>query len=218
MLPPSTTRRLGSASPPDDPPGSEARAAASGALTTIDFRGDTLFAVDGSDGVFVVIKPIADRLGLAWRKQRERIRRTPILSEGSTMMVLPSAGGPQDTLLLRLDLINGWLFGIDASRVAPAYREAVIAYQRECFAVLHRHFFVRSIGAAERAARRAEAEASRRLRDSIALDNARLAKVREARKLFGRLAAQRVWAEVGLPPVDLRPDQSELFVEGEARH
>lgn len=35
-------------------------------LITVEFRGDTLFAVDDVDGVFVAVKPICDRLGMSW--------------------------------------------------------------------------------------------------------------------------------------------------------
>ena len=50
------------------------------------------------------MKPISDRLGLSWHGQRERLRRDAVLSEGGRMMRLPSAGGMQETLVLRADL------------------------------------------------------------------------------------------------------------------
>jgi hypothetical protein len=55
-------------------------------------------------------------------------------------MTAPSVGGDQKTLALRLDMLNGWLFGISAARVKPELRETLICYQRECFDVLARHF------------------------------------------------------------------------------
>ncbi len=39
-------------------------------------------------------------------------------------------------LCLSLDFINGFLFGINASRVKPEVREHLIRYQRECYRVL----------------------------------------------------------------------------------
>lgn len=65
-------------------------------ITTIDFHRDTLFAVEQQDGVSVAIKPICDTLGIAWNKQLERIKRDAILSEGMTIMVMPSPGGAQE--------------------------------------------------------------------------------------------------------------------------
>lgn len=57
------------------------------------------------------------------------------------MTVFPSAGGSQETFCLRLDLVHGWLFTIDESRVKDEEtRQRVLSYKRECYAVLFRHF------------------------------------------------------------------------------
>jgi hypothetical protein len=113
-----------------------------GTLTTIEFHGSTLFAAQRPDGVFVAINPICDALGLAANKQKQRIQSDPILGEGGTVTVLPSAGGPQETFCLRLDLVHGWLFTIDESRVKDeTIRQRVLTYKRECYAVLFRHFY-----------------------------------------------------------------------------
>jgi len=119
------------------------------ALMKINFHGHPLYAADRDGEIYVAVKPIVETLGLAWNKQLERIKRDTVLAEGMTIMVLPSAGGEQETTLLRHDLVNGFLFTIDANRVAPAAREKVLTYQRECYRVLHEHFFVK----AERAVR-----------------------------------------------------------------
>ena len=102
-----------------------------GKIITVDFRNDTLFAVERDDGVYVAVKPISDTLGLAWNKQLERLKRDPILAEGMTIMVMPSVGGIQETTCLKLELVNGWLFGIDESRVKDEEtRQRVLAYKR----------------------------------------------------------------------------------------
>jgi hypothetical protein len=49
-------------------------------------------------------------------------------------------GGNPNVLALPLDFLNGWLFGVSANRVNPDIREKLIAYQRECYQVLARHF------------------------------------------------------------------------------
>ncbi len=43
-------------------------------------------------------------------------------------------------LCIPLDYLNGWLFGVNASRVKADVREKLIAYQRDCYRVLARHF------------------------------------------------------------------------------
>ncbi|MBC8218288.1 MAG: hypothetical protein H8E73_07475 [Planctomycetes bacterium] len=45
-------------------------------------------------------------------------------------------GGPIDTLCLPLDVIPGWLIGIQPSRVRDDIRPKLIRYRRECFRVL----------------------------------------------------------------------------------
>lgn len=155
-------------------------------IITVEFRNDTLFAIERDDGMFVAVKPICDSLGIEWRKQQERLRRDPILSEGITMVVIPSHGGPQETTCLRLDLVNGWLFTIDESRVKDEEtRQKVLTYKRECYAVLFRHFF----GKAER---------------TVAAEGAEGPKVRmvtETRNTFGVRSAAQLWFKLGLPIV-----------------
>ncbi|MEH3117077.1 MAG: phage P22, antirepressor protein [Methylorubrum populi] len=165
-------------------------------LVTVEFHDDTLFAAERPDGIFVAPKPICDALGIEWRKQHERMKRDPVLSEGITMMVMPSPGGPQETTILRLQLLPGWLFGIDESRVKPEARDRVLAYKRECFEVLFRHFYGAPTaegptmmgGPLPNAAREEPVRVRRQL-------------VTEARHVFGERAAGRLWFALGLPIV-----------------
>jgi hypothetical protein len=81
---------------------------------------------------------------LTWGPQYRRIQRDEVLSEaikGVTITVTPSAGkrstgGPQETLCLPLNLIPGWLFGIQTGRVKEEIRPKLIRYRRECFQAL----------------------------------------------------------------------------------
>ncbi len=114
---------------------------------TVEFYGDTLTAVEGPDGTILVpLRPICDAMGLSWPGQRERALRNPVLAEalqGVRVTRTPSGGpggGPQTTLSLPLDMLPGWLFGINAERVKPELREKILRYQRECFRVLWNAF------------------------------------------------------------------------------
>ena len=112
----------------------------------IEFQGDSVLAVlvsdddGGAPAVYVPLRPMCERLGLSWSGQRERIGRDTVLSEvlqGVRVTRPPgSGGGTQTALCLPLDYLNGWLFGITASRVKEAVREPLIRYQRECYHVL----------------------------------------------------------------------------------
>lgn len=105
-----------------------------------------LVRVDGQEEVFVPIRPICDFLGVAWAAQRRRINRDPVLSNevrGVTVTITPESGsGPQrqEMLCLPLDYLNGWLFGINATRVKDEIRDRLIQYQRECYKVLAEAF------------------------------------------------------------------------------
>jgi hypothetical protein len=106
----------------------------------VDFYGDTLTGAivpaEGEPRVYVPLPPIVAALGLDWPGQRRRILRDDVLREGMVMMTIPSAGGPQRVNCLPLDLLPGFLFGIDAGRVKPELQEKIRRYRRECFAVL----------------------------------------------------------------------------------
>lgn len=178
-------------------------------IITVDFQRDTLFAVREDDGLFVAIKPICQSLGLAWNRQLERIKRDPILSEGMTMTVIPSVGGPQETTLLRLDLINGWLFTIDDSRVAnEEIRQKVLAYKRDCYRVLFEHFY-------SGAPKDMPPSLLPRQPDEQDSEAFRLRKVIETRLTWGVAAAQAMWLKVGLPTVPAMFDgrQPDLFTQ-----
>lgn len=106
-------------------------------LASVDFHGHSLTVVTTASGEHLVaMKPICEAIGLDWKSQYSRIQRNQVLKEGMVVMTTPSAGGDQETTCLPLDYLNGWLFGVDASRVRPEIRERLVQYQRECFAAL----------------------------------------------------------------------------------
>ena len=161
-------------------------------LVPVPFHDDTLFGVEDAGTVHVAVTSICDALGLDAKKQRERIQRDPILSEGGATMALPSAGGLQDTFCLRLDLLPGWLFTIDHGRVREEARPRVLTYKRECFAVLCRHFY----GPAAVPVSPPEVMARPQLPEAI-----RLRMVSEGRMVFGTRVAAELWFRLDLPVV-----------------
>jgi len=175
----------------------------------IDFHGQTLWAANREGEVYVAIRPICEALGLNVQSQTRRMRRSEMLNEGIAMMAAPSAGGEQSAYFLRLDLLNGWLFGIDDRRIRDAaVRERVLTYKRECYRVLFEHFHGRAaeaVGAGPAAAPAEPEPAGPAGQGSVPLDlpaDARLwvELVREARLLHGRPAAAALWHASPLPP------------------
>ena len=75
--------------------------------------------------VYVPVRPICDYLGLSWSGQRERINRDSILASELRFVRVTRTkqGGNPDLLCLPLELLPGWLFGVDYSRVKAALRD-----------------------------------------------------------------------------------------------
>ena len=112
---------------------------------TILFYDDELTAVQLKGGdIFVPVRRLCENLGLVWSGQFERIQRDEVLNESLKAVRVTRtplepggrSGGPQDTLCLPLDLVPGWLFGIQTGRVKEDIRPKLIRYRRECFRVL----------------------------------------------------------------------------------
>lgn len=93
------------------------------------------------DGVwYVAMRRACLMIGVDWEGQHLRIRRDPILNKGICMMKIPSAGGIQETLCLRLDFFWGWLFKLELSRLDPDVREMLIPFQTAGYQALRERF------------------------------------------------------------------------------
>jgi hypothetical protein len=111
---------------------------------TIVFYEDELIAVKMRDGtIHVPVRRLCDNLGVDWSAQRQRIMRDEVLEQAINSVVItttqtdtPHAKPEQEMLCLPLDLVPGWLFGIQPSRVKEETRDKLIRYRRECFRVL----------------------------------------------------------------------------------
>lgn len=163
----------------------------SGKIVTIDFRSDTLVAVEQDDGVYVALRPICESIGIDWSGQLQRVRRDPVLSEAVVMMPTPFGRHGQEEVCLKLDFVNGWLLGVDARRVKEAVRPALIEYQRECHRVLFDHFYGKT-----RAAVPTEPQLDDATKEPAPV---RLRMVAEVREVFGARAAAELWFKLQLP-------------------
>lgn len=174
-----------------------------GSIVTVNFRGDELYGFENDDGVFVALKPIVESMGMNWSGQEQRVKRDPILSEGICLMHTPfGPGGGQDCLCLKMELVNGWLFTIDSSRIKDeAVREKVVLYQRECHGVLFRHFYKGARAAEEPLVLEDHEEPTNP-------DSAKVRLVTECRQTFGIKASGQLWFQLGLPTVPAMIEQS----------
>ncbi|OLU22895.1 hypothetical protein BVH03_21830 [Pseudomonas sp. PA15(2017)] len=111
-------------------------------FATVDFHGQALTVITDGDQHLVAMKPISDNIGLSWSGQFERIKRDEVLATCVRVIRIQLPGDTQarDNIFLPLDMLNGWLFGIDVSRCRKETQPALIQYKRECYAVLAAHW------------------------------------------------------------------------------
>lgn len=158
----------------------------------VQFYGDTIVAVRVAEGqVYVPIRPICDNLGITLAGQRERINRDAVLSEMVTSVSVTLTQQAREMLCLPLKYIPGWLFGVNADRVKPELRDAVIRYQKECYEVLAEAF----------AEGRLTAEPS--VADLLASDSPAAQAYRMAQAML-QLARQQLLLEARLAETDAR--------------
>lgn len=168
----------------------------------IEFHGDQLLTIL-EDGVQrVAIKPIAESLGVAWPRQYTKIMSDEVLSKGVTLTVIPSERGGQEMLTLPLDLLQGWLFKINPAKLPdPRVRARVIAYQQECYQVLH-DYWVKGVAVNPRAAASIEHSdrTSRRRELPALLDRYEAEFNPEKRRILYELIVRACEAESIAPP------------------
>lgn len=113
----------------------------SDSFALVPFQDRQIMTVRNNDGIFVVMKPITESLGLTWHGQFERIKRHPVISKGIRLTRIPSAGGMQEVVALHLEQFHGWLLTLSPDRIADEDKRAVIIqYQERAFRVIFEHF------------------------------------------------------------------------------
>lgn len=106
-------------------------------LTTIDFYGQPLLAMVQDNTVYTALKNICENIGLDWTAQRQRIIRDEVLNSTIRMVQMVAEDGKnREMLCLPIHYLNGWLFGIDVSRVKSEIKDKLITYKKECYQAL----------------------------------------------------------------------------------
>lgn len=107
-------------------------------LKTVDFHNQTLITLEKDNQHYVAMKPICENIGLDWEAQRQRIMRDEVLNSTAFMTkVVAEDGKKREMLCLPIQYLNGWLFGVDVSRVKVEIKDKLIMYKKECYQVLH---------------------------------------------------------------------------------
>jgi hypothetical protein len=109
---------------------------------TVLFYGDPIPVAQTPEGeLYVPLRMLAEFLGLDARSQRHRVNRDRVLSSRGRSVVLQRSDGKRVPMFcLPLDLLPGWLFGVDTARVRPELVEKLERYRAEAFRVLWQAF------------------------------------------------------------------------------
>lgn len=154
-------------------------------------NGVGIVTVEHENETYVPVKPICRALSIDYTAQRQRIMRHYILS--STVVTLTTVAADdkdREMLCLPLEFVYGWLFTIDANLVGESRREAVDAYQRECYDALYRHF----TGSMKRIIETNNAEIELLQNINAAITDEKEARIRrrKAEEALGKLRAERL--------------------------
>ncbi|MEG9531655.1 phage antirepressor N-terminal domain-containing protein [Mannheimia indoligenes] len=101
------------------------------------FFGSDILVINHNDKPYVPMKQVAENIGLVWHAQFERLQRNEILNSSIRMIRMVAEDGKErEMVCLPLHYLNGWLFGVNPSRVNPEIKDKLIRYQTECYEVL----------------------------------------------------------------------------------
>lgn len=118
----------------------------------VPFMGTELMAARDSDGqIWAGVRWMCDGIGLTkgqMQNERNRIREDKVLSKGERNLVLPTNGGQQNTLCLKLDYVPLWLAKIAITprmeRETPELAAKLEQYQLKAKDVLAAAFLPQS--------------------------------------------------------------------------
>ncbi|GAA3223342.1 phage antirepressor N-terminal domain-containing protein [Actinocorallia longicatena] len=89
----------------------------------------------------VILKPIADLLGINWASQYTKLSAAQWACIVLITTQLPGEAQPRQVIAVSMETFTVWLAGLQESRVSPDARETVAAYKREAGRALRIHFF-----------------------------------------------------------------------------
>lgn len=106
-------------------------------IKSVPFMGRDLMAAKAEDGtIYAGVSYICNGMGMSEgqvKAERVKIRNDSVLSKGGRSFILPTNGGPQETLCLELDYLPLWLAKISITPTMkaenPQLAERLVQYQ-----------------------------------------------------------------------------------------
>lgn len=112
------------------------------AIQTVPFYGDSLDAArDDAGRVWVSIRGVCDALGVDTSGQLAKLKTKPWACVEFISMQGAADVQRRGFAMINLDGLPMWLATIEASRVAPEARDALVRYQLEAAAVLRAYYY-----------------------------------------------------------------------------
>ncbi|CVG57648.1 Phage anti-repressor protein [Serratia marcescens] len=105
--------------------------------SSVQFHGQPIITAMAAGVAYVAMKPIVENLGMSWGTQQQKLMKSLEKFNCIHMNMVAADGKLRKLLCLPLKKLNGWLFSINPSKVRADIRDKLIAYQEECFTVLH---------------------------------------------------------------------------------
>jgi transcriptional regulator with XRE-family HTH domain len=107
---------------------------------SIEFYGDDLITIYNGETqqIYFAPKHLCECIGIDWGSQYKVIKNNEILRDEIIHCdITTDTLGNRETLVMPLDRLSGWLFGIQANRITdPTIKHKLLLYQRECYKVL----------------------------------------------------------------------------------
>ena len=156
----------------------------------IKFNGKELITVENGEQVYFAVKPICDDIGLDADSAVRNIKNDEILgAEACIFNVQIGENQGRNMVCLPIQLLNGWLFSIQAAKVKVEAQPKLLLYKKECHAVLYNHFFG---GISIRTQARKEAELRKELKEANKNITYWMQKQRELKKSIELLSKERI--------------------------
>ncbi|MGP3038389.1 phage antirepressor N-terminal domain-containing protein [Serratia nevei] len=120
--------------------------------SSVQFHGQPIITAMVAGVAYVAMKPIVENLSMSWTTQHRKLMEDmkkpnhPHMSmvgsihtkfDCRDISMVAADGRLRKLLCIPLKKLNGWLFSINPSKVRADIRDKLIAYQEECFTVLH---------------------------------------------------------------------------------
>ena len=110
-------------------------------LESFEFHGHSIEVGQVNERPHVVIKSIADAIGLHAQSALSSLRNDEILGKYlSERHVISSKKGPKKRIMMPIERVEGWLFSIDSKKVKPEIKPILLEFKESCFTALHDYF------------------------------------------------------------------------------